>query len=378
MNTLFGQPRKEVVGYYPSWKWRTNPNHLMTPDKIPYNKLTVVVYSFFKPMPDGSVCGRDSIGDRFILNGENVRINGEIKSGTSLVTEAHRHGVKVLISIGGWDDATEFPQLSASEEKRARFAQSCVEQIQKYGFDGIDIDWEYPCYADHRGTPADKENFTKLLQITRERLDEYGKKTDSHFLLTAALPAVDRVTQNYEMEKIAPLLDMLNIMTYDLNGEWDSLSGHNAPLYAPTSDDTLRNLDAAFNLFTVKYHIPASKINLGVPFYGHTYRDCQALYSVHHGVDTIHFSDQGCFFADLKQSKEKFIQKWDERAKVPYYIVPAWNELISYDDEESVRLKAQYILDHQACGLIIWEITGDYLLDGSTPLLDAINTVFKK
>jgi chitinase len=370
--------KKEIIGYYPSWKWRTTPNHVMTPVLIPYQKLTTIVYSFFKPLTDGTVTGRDSIGDELILKGERDNQTGTYKPGTALVELAHRHGIKVMVSVGGWDDSSNFPEIAASELARKQFAHSCVEQLRHFGFDGIDIDWEYPCFSEHQGTPADKQDYTKLLQATRDSLNVYGKETGNHYLLTAALPAVETVTKNYEMEKIAVLLDMLNVMTYDLNGEWDSLSGHNAPLYAPTSTDTVRNLDAAFKLYTKKYKIPASKINLGVPFYGHTYKNCTALYAAHKGVDTTHFSSQGCFYADLVQSKETFIRKWDERAKVPYLINPSWNELISYDDEESVRCKAQYVNENNACGLIIWEITGDYLRDGSTPLLDVIDATFRK
>jgi chitinase len=73
---------------------------------------------------------------------------------------------------------------------------------------------------------------------------------------------------------------------------------------------------------------------------------------------------------------DKFTRFWDDRAKVPYLINLEWKTFVSYDDEESVGLKAQYVLDRKACGVIIWEITGDSLPDGSTPLLNAISRKF--
>jgi chitinase len=367
---------KEIIGYYPSWKWKSGANVLI-PGRIPFKKLTIIDYAFFYPLADGKIVGRDSVGDDLILKGERDREKGGYRSGTALVELAHRNGVKVMLSVGGWDDSNNFPEVAASETTRAEFAHSCAEQLRTYGFDGIDIDWEFPCLADHKGTANDKYNYTKLLQLTKDSLETFGRQTGKHYLLTIALPAQEAGTKNFEVEKVSQLLDMLNVMTYDFNGDWDSLSGHNSPLYAPRTTDTLRNVDAAFRLFTGMYHVPASKINLGVPFYAHTYRECTALYASHKGADTVHFSHAGCFYYDIVACRDKFSRRWDDRAKAPYLVSSSWNTLISYDDEESVGYKAQYVVDHHACGLIIWEITGDYLSDGTTPLLDVICSKFR-
>jgi chitinase len=369
--------KKEVIGYYPSWKWRSR-NDLAAPARLPYDKLTVINYAFFSPLPDGRLVGRDTAGDALILRGEQRQHGKEVKHSARLTDLAHQHGVKVLLSIGGWEDSGNFPEVASSDARRARFARSCLEQIRAYGFDGIDIDWEYPGYADHNGRPEDKENFTHLLQTVKDSLRSYGLRTGRRYFLTAALPAFASALKNYEVDKIATLLDQLNIMTYDFNGPWDSLSGHNAPLYAPRPDDTLRNIDAAFKLYVRTLNVPPEKVNLGVPFYGQTYTHCTSLYAPHGGADTVHFSPQGAFYYDIEPLIGRFTRKWDDRAKVPYLVCMPWNTLISYDDEESVGYKAKYVLDHKAGGLIIWEITGDHLPDGRTPLLDAIDATFKE
>jgi len=105
--------------------------------------------------------------------------------------------------------------------------------------------------------------------------------------------------------------------------------------------------------------------------------DRLTLDAPHGGADTVHFSPQGVFYYDIVPLLGKFTRKWDDRAKVPYVVSAAWDMVISYDDEESVSYKAQYVLDHDACGLIIWEITGNYLPDGRTPLLDTIDGKFR-
>lgn len=380
---LWGQPVKqdvvgvkEIIGYYPSWKWRTMENP-MTPAKIPFDKLTMINYAFFYPLPDGKIIGRDSVGDEMILKGERDSVKGGYTPGTALTDLAHQHGVKVLLSIGGWADSYNFPEVASGSATRGTFAHSCVERIKEFGFDGIDIDWEFPGYVEHKGTPKDKINCTLLLQAVRDSLNALGKQTGRKYLLSAALPAGAETASGFEIEKIAPLLDMLNVMTYDFSGPWDSLSGYNSPLYSPRSDDSVRNVDAAFKLYSELYKIPASKINIGVPFYGHTFTSCVAPYSKFDGEDTVHFSSHGSDYNDIVKLMGNFKRYWDDYAKVPYLVSAEWNEFISYDDEESVAAKAQYVLDNNAHGIGIWEITGDYLPNGTSPLLDVIYEKFK-
>lgn len=363
--------KKEVIGYYPSWKWKSM-KHAMMPENIPYEKLTIINYAFFYPLSDGSIVGRDTIGDAMILKG-----TGRAE-GTALVALAHRHGVKVLPSLGGWEDSHHFPAVASNEMMRAVFAHACVELIKEYDFDGIDIDWEFPGYKDHQGTPEDKNNFTKLLEITRDSLSALGKVTGRQYLLTAALPAGAEALKEYETEKIALLLDMLNVMTYDFNGSWSARTGHNSPLYASNAADGERNIDGAKRLYVDQMNIPASKVNLGIPFYGHTYTQAAAFNVPHTGGDTTHFSSQGAFYYDIHPLVTSTRRHWDKKAKVPYLIIPEWKTFISYDDEESVGFKADYILESGVRGVIIWEITGDYLSNGSTPLLDVIHTKFLK
>ncbi|HTY39441.1 MAG TPA: glycosyl hydrolase family 18 protein [Bacteroidota bacterium] len=366
---------KLIIGYYPSWKWNA-PAPTMLPENIPYAKLSIINYAFFYPLADGSVAGRDTVGDAVILGGKRYDADGRGVQGPSLVSLAKAHGVRVVLSVGGWDDSNNFPAVAASREKRTRFAHSCIDQIRQYGFEGIDIDWEYPGFKDHNGTPADRQNATLLLRETRDSLDAYGNVIGRHLLLTAAVAASAANLAGFDMEAVAPLLDMVNVMTYDFCDTWDALSGHNAPLYAPTAADTSRNVDAAFRFLANSLGLSPKKISLGVPFYGHSFAGCAALYAPHAGTDTVHFPPGALSYSIIASKFGEFTRHWDEKARVPYLIGKKWNVLISYDDEASVREKAQYVIDHGAAGLIIWEITDDFMGDSQTPLLDTIARTF--
>ena len=94
-----------------------------------------------------------------------------------------------------------------------------------------------------------------------------------------------------------------------------------------------------------------------------------------HGSDTTLFPGGDVNYYSIVQYLGNY-RHWDGKAKVPYLIFPETKTLVSFDDEESISLKAKYVVDHKARGVIIWEITGDYLEDGKTPLMDALYTVF--
>jgi len=371
LTPLYGQ-QKDLIGYFPSWKWQKNRERL-NPHLIPYEKLTVVTYAFFYPLASGEIVGMDPVADNYLLKGEIDSLSGRLKPNSSMIDLAHRRGAKMVLSIGGWENSNNFSQVAADPQKRAHFARGCVQHINDYGFDGIDVDWEFPGYVRHKGTPQDKQNFTLLLQTVRDSLLALGKRTGKYYLLSASLPAAASHLPDIEVEKITAILDRLNIMTYDLFGPWGKISNHNSALFGPAQGDSARCLDGAFKLYHNEHHVPAEKINLGVAFYGHAYANCTEIYSAHGGADTEIFSaDDGVDYARIAERFDLFKRLWDSKAHAPYLVSESRKILVSFDDEESVARKADYVKEKNAGGLIIWTLMGDHLKDGRTPLLDAI------
>ncbi len=372
---LYGQ-QKDLIGYFPSWQWQKNRERL-NPHSIPYEKLTAVTYAFFYPLESGEIVGMDPMADHYLLKGETDSLSGNLEPHSSMVDLAHRHGTKVMLSIGGWENSNNFPQVAADSQKRINFAHWCVKHIHDYGFDGIDVDWEFPGYVRHKGTPQDKQNFTLLLQNVRDSLQALGKRTGKYYSLSASLPAAASHLPEIEVRKITAILDRLNIMTYDLFGPWGKISNHNSALFGPAQGDSSRCLDGAFKLYHHEHHVPAEKINLGVAFYGHAYANCTQIYAAHGGADTKIFpTDDGVNYARIVEHFDLFKRYWDNKAQAPYLVSESQKTLVSFDDEESVARKADYVKQKNASGLIIWTLLGDCLKDGRTPLLDAIHDRF--
>jgi len=377
----------EVVGYYPNWQWYDR-NKLVNPQTIDYSKYTILNYAFLNPQSDGTIDLFDPWADENLLLGTPDWNNGGHLPNTSLIDIAHANNVKVLPSIGGWTLSDNFPAIAADAQKRATFAQSCIQLIDDYNFDGIDLDWEYPGFADHGGSPADFTNFTLLLQELRNALNLHSTITGKSYLLTAAVGASSANMSHVDWNSVAPLLDIINLMSYDFFGTWDAVTNHNAPLDAPAQGDPEFNLRSSVERLTNVYNVDPQKITVGLAFYGRSAitNGAPGLHVPSTGqVDnTIFAVDAGTpLYYNVLLNLSQFTEHWDATAKVPYLLGSNSNTFLSFDDELSIELKSQMIVEENLRGAIIWEITGDYIetspgsgIIAGTPLVDKINDVF--
>ncbi|MEZ4935993.1 MAG: glycosyl hydrolase family 18 protein [Crocinitomicaceae bacterium] len=400
--SIYAQPCKEVVGYYPNWQWYDR-NKLVAPTSIDYSKYSIINYSFFEPLSDGSIQITDPWADKNILLGP---INWSTapagydtsydfgnpayhQSGQKLSDYCHQNNVKLLPSIGGWTLSDNFPAIASDPSKRQTFAQNCVQLIQAFGFDGIDLDWEYPGFSDHAGTPADKVNFTLLLQEIRTAIDNYGNSVGKTMYLSIAVSGDPSKMDDVEWGNVAAIVDKINLMSYDFFGAFDQFTNHNSPLYAPAQGNAEFNCDAAITRLINQYGVDPAQINLGLAFYGRSQitnstPDLHIASTGNADLATFGVDDGTPLYYNVLLNSNSFDRYWDDQAKVPYLLGKnGLNTFLSYDDEQSIGLKAQYIIDHNLGGAIIWEITGDYIetAPGSgqilgTPLADTLNNVF--
>jgi GH18 family chitinase len=370
----------------------TIEQNLVNPSSIQYSKYSIINYCFFKPETTGLISNTDSWADENLLQGQ---INWSTTPtsyypNTSIIDKAHQAGTKVMVSIGGWTLSDNFPAIAANATKRATFANECNRLLTFYNFDGIDIDWEYPGFAEHSGTPSDKQNFTILLQQIKDSITALTARNGKQYLLSACFSADPAKAQDIEWTNVVPILDMLNLMSYDFFGTWDCAANHNSPLFAPANGNPQFNLNSAFLMLTNTYNVPSTKINVGMAFYGRSQQGASTLYQNTNCLanTTLFYEDDGSpLYYNIQKNIQLFDYHWDSNAQVSYLLgkssSTAAGTFVSYDDKVSIGKKAQYAIDNNARGAIIWEITGDYLetspssgIVASTPLIDTINTIF--
>ncbi len=208
-------------------------------------------------------------------------------------------------------------------------------------------------------------------------MDAQGAKDGHHYLLTIAASAGSSYYGALDWSRIVPALDWINVMAYDMSGSWSSVTGHNAPLYDSTAHPPEGTSVNTTMQAYLALGIPANKLVLGVPFYG---RGWSGVADVNNGLHQRYDGipdgtwEAGAFdYGDLADNYVPTMTRfWDDAAQVPWLFDADKGVMISYDDTESMALKAQYVVDNGLGGVMFWEFTQD---SDNYDLLGTINRV---
>jgi chitinase len=346
-----GHSVPRVVGYLASWAVSSKGTRIAD---LPARDLTHIFYAFGNVRDDGRA-GVDNPGTNF---DELARL------------KARNPHLKVAISIGGWTGSGKFSNVALTDSSRRLFAQSAIDLFireHRGVFDGIDIDWEFPVAGGMEGNaerPVDKENFTLLLAELRRLLDAEGARDNRHYELTIAASARPQEIANLEISSIAPLLDFINVMTYDYHSG-PGTTNFNAPLYAAKGDPTPGlNVDASMRAF-LDAGVAPDKLLVGVPFYGRGYGKVPnvnaGLFQQGNGTP-VGWKETGGDWRVLAQTRLRdphYVRHWEADAQVPWLFDSTTGTWVSYDDPQSVAAKVRYVRDHRLGGVVIWELAGD-------------------
>jgi chitinase len=370
----------QLIGYFTSWGISS---HSYKVSDIPADKLTYINYAFSAISPSENKCMLgDPVADihKYYYQSESIDQQADTKDGPHGAFNQFRKlkikepKIKVLISIGGWNGSGRFSDVALSEQSRQQFVQSCIDLYFRQNpgvFDGVDIDWEYPVSGGAQpGRPEDKHNFTLLLAEFRRQLSLQGQADGKQYLLTIAAPAGPAIYANLELTQIHNYLNWINLMTYDFHGAWDSTTNFLSPLYKssidPSPDLMIRdhfNVDATVQAYLAA-GIPPEKLVVGVPFYG---RGWQSVPDVNHGLYQpgtgafIGTSEAGVFdYVDIKKNYLPTYQRfWQDETQVPWIYNPSTGIMITYEDPQSVKAKANYVKANHLAGMMFWELSND-------------------
>ncbi|GAA4789769.1 glycosyl hydrolase family 18 protein [Streptomyces sanyensis] len=320
--------QRRVIGYFTGWRTGKNGQPAYLADDIPWDKITHINYAFAHV----DAGNRLSVG----ADGANNAATGMTWPGVagaemdpSLPYKGHfnllskfkkQHpDVKTLISVGGWAetggyfdengdrvDSGGFYTMATNADGSVNqagidtFADSAVAFVKKYGFNGVDIDYEYPTSMKDAGHPADfpisnarraglNKGYAALMKTLREKLDRAGAADGRHYMLTVAAPSSGYLLRGMETFQVQKYLDYVNIMSYDLHGAWNEYVGPNASLFDDGKDAELAaanvygsaqyggigylNTDWAYHYF--RGSMPSGRINIGLPYYTRGHKNVQ-------------------------------------------------------------------------------------------------------
>ncbi|MEN9659397.1 MAG: hypothetical protein RL571_2862 [Pseudomonadota bacterium] len=275
----------------------------------------------------------------------------------------HPH-LKLLISIGGWG-ADGFSDAALTTESREHFAKSAIHFMQLHGFDGIDLDWEYPSndMAGIKSRAEDKANFTLMLAEIRRQLNALAKRESrpEAYLLSIAAGAGQYYLDGVDMPAVAELCDFVNLMTYDFYNGWAKRAGHHSNLFNTPLDPDGDSCAKSVALFTAK-GLPANKLVLGCAFYG------RSLLAPALGSAGIEKSNGAASYSKIVHEllPAGAVKHWDGDAKAPWLM--AGDRFVSYEDEASIAHKMAFVKQQGLAGAFFWE----YSEDRDGVLMDAL------
>ncbi|MBB1256319.1 chitinase C-terminal domain-containing protein [Streptomyces sp. OF3] len=456
--------QRRVIGYFTSWRTGKDGRDAYLASEIPWEKVTHLNYAFAHVDSDNRLSVGPNSADNpatgmtwpgvpgaemdpaFSYKGHFNQLNKFKKQ--------HPH-VKTLVSVGGWAetggyfgpdgervDSGGFYTMATNADGSVNqagintFADSAVKFLRDYGFNGLDIDYEYATSMKDAGNPLDwaianprraglNAGYSALMKTLREKLDRAGAQDGKHYLLTVAAPSSGYLLRGMETYDTAKYLDYVNIMSYDLHGAWNEFVGPNASLFDDGKDAELAaagvyttsqyggigylNTDWAYRYF--RGAMPAGRINVGLPYYTRGWKNvtggtdglwgrssttnCPAgagltkcgdgavgIDNLWHDLDTQgkespagsnpmwhaknlekgivgDYVTQYGFPADTKLTGT-YARKYDSTLVAPWL----WNAdkkvFLSTEDEQSVRAKADWVVDQGIGGTMMWELAGDY------------------
>ncbi|KAK4242684.1 endochitinase B1 [Achaetomium macrosporum] len=307
-----------------------------TPGQLNYGCINRVYYAYANVTTDGGVFLGDEWADaRAPCDG----VQGALGSLMHL-KQRYPH-LQVLLSVGGSGSAETLPIVASNAVLRDNLGRSARGLVEASGLDGIDLVWEYPC------TPQQGNDFLALVAAMRVHLP------DDRYLLTAALPAAKAILQNIDLRQTVEYLDTINLTAYDFFGHWTHKSGHHAQLYSMNGKDEPSGASGV--QYLMSSGVPGRKILLGIPLFGRSFLHVTGPGHKNRGAG----GDGGSGSFEYNQLPRKGTKEQVDKRAVAAQCVGGDGGFVTYDNPDTVRVKATFCKQKGLGGLFYWSAPSD-------------------
>lgn len=270
--------------------------------------------------------------NRILVENHKYAKDGNLEIVPYFIRKAQENNTRVMISFAG----EGFIDIVKDQAKRERFTTFMTEFVDKYNYDGIEIDWE---------SDLDVNLHCRLMKEIRAKLDKMESEKGRKLYLTTALHSW-RVYSKDLADELAKYVDWINIMTYDMGGGiWGNQAGHNTPLNGIERE--LKNWEV----------FSKSKLNIGLANYGFRYKGIKPGQKIDGKLDKY-----GCYFSYnsfLPLLKEGWESEYDNDAKVNYFYSPDRREFVTMENPETIKTKLEWIKQRKYLGVFWWEFSYD-------------------
>ena len=270
----------------------------------------------------------------------------------NFVPDVHKGGGKALLGLCADAGTDVFGAMASQASARASYVKNVMALVSQYGFDGLDIDWEFPASA------SDKAGLTALVTDLRQALGASRS-------LSIAGPPEANFGQYYDFPSLLPEIDWFGAETYGYAGPTESAKADpDAPLYSVDGGPSVESSVAYY----LGRGVPPDKLLLGVVYYGRLYEGANELGEHllnHAGNNSVEY---GAIVPLIGNGWTKYR---DVAADVPYLLRSDHDAgVLTYDDTTSVEAKCTYAATHCLGGAIVWNLGLD-VVGNTQPLLEA-------
>ncbi len=269
-----------------------------------------------------------------------------------------------------------FESWFSSPARAKTLANEMLSIIETNGFDGLDIDYEFP-----QGGNNPKANYVKFMQYMREGFDKLSEKNGKEYILSMAVPAGDWAFSLFNMPELAKYVSYFNIMSYDLhvgNATKGITHHHTNPCADPTPGFEGGSVEEDIVLYR-EMGIPDDKIVVGIGMYGRRWTNVPNINNGLYQSGTIDETTNEAYlhYSVIKsayENKKGYVKYWDDVAKAPYLYNAEQGVFITYDDEQSAEIKCQLAATEGVRGVMVF----DYVTTDGIGFFDKVQTWLDK